>query len=168
MDEKKIVIEVKMKNEGGKNPVIPSPSPVPDENPPTATIKSEDNSSNALTTILLHQFLTQAKNSIKNFATYEFGKYFQLSENYMAEQDMQNALTAINKVSSFATATVGGAILGGPVGAVIGGVGWAANEGFQMYQKAEQNQIQLNQTNYETAFSRTRAGLYDNGRGTLN
>lgn len=163
MDERKIVIEVQLKNAGGT-----SPNPSPDNVPDDETKEKSSKTTSAITTILMHEFYNQAKAMVKNMATYEVGKYFSLTEDYMNETNMQNTLNVIGKVASFGTAMFAGAKLGGLPGVAIASVGWVGNEIYSMYQKAEQQQLQLNTTNYETAFARTRAGLSDNGRGTLN
>lgn len=102
-------------------------------------------------------------------------RYFSMSENYMAEMDFQNAMTVIGKGRSFASTVFTAARAGstfGPggaaVGAIISAAAWVGNE-YVNYQQRMSNYYQnLNATNYQTEFDRTRLGLTNEGKGTEN
>lgn len=125
--------------------------------------------------IIVGQAYQYAKNAIKSSATYEINKYFSLTENYSAQQDMDNALTSIGKVVSFTTTVGSGALTGaaaGPAGAIVGAivatVGWVGNEAIQTYQRFDQQTRSLAGMNVESSFQLTRMGLVDGGRGSYN
>ena len=59
-------------------------------------------------------------------------------------------------------------MVGGPTGAVIGAAGWVGSEILQNQASLSSYYSSINATSMQTEFSRTRAGLVDNGRGTEN
>lgn len=119
--------------------------------------------------VLLNQAYGLAKQAVKQSVMYGINRHFNLTENYMAQTDMQNILTTIGKVSSLASAVGAGAMLGaGAPGAIIAAVGWVVNEGIGVYQRFDQAYIQLNEGNMQSNFQRVRMGLTDGGRGTQN
>lgn len=109
-----------------------------------------------------------AKNAIKSTVSYALNRNFSLKEDYMSEVGLNNALSVIDRISSFSTALTLGASIGGPIGAGISAVGWVSNEVISAFQKYDRQQISLNEMNYQSTFSRTRMGLIDGGRGTEN
>ena len=118
--------------------------------------------------ILLKQAYDQAKSVVGNAINSSLNRYYSLSENYMLETDIANIKTGISKAASFGTTVVSGAMVGGPWGAAIAAVGWVANEAISYNNSLSNYYSQINTNNYNTQFSRTRASLYDNGRGTEN
>jgi len=125
--------------------------------------------------IIVYQAYSLAKQQIKTVALYEMNKYFSLTENYTAQQSMNNALTALGKVSGFGTATIGGAVTGsaaGPVGAAVGAVvaavGYTVSEGIQIYQRFDKQNRDLATMNTQSQFQLTRMGLVDGGRNSQN
>ncbi len=124
---------------------------------------------------LVMKFTSSAKSTIMSAAKYEINKYLSLSENYTLQQDLNNTLTAISKMTSFSGAIIGGAITGsaaGPVGAIagaiIGTVSFASNEAVQIYQRFDQQNRMLAGANVQSNFQFTRMGLTDGGRNSLN
>lgn len=95
-------------------------------------------------------------------------RYFYMKEDYLGEQMYRNVKSNISKVSGAITTIAAGAKIGGGVGAAIATVGVVANEGLSMFNKYASLENQMNTLNYGMEFSRTRAGLVDNGRGTEN
>lgn len=118
--------------------------------------------------IITQKAVNDIKGLISNGITYSLTRRLTLSEDYMAQNDMNNVITGINKVSSLFTAIFAGMKIGGSVGAGVGMVTYVALEGLNAYQRYDQAYIQVNEQNYETSFQRTRLGLNDNGRGTQN
>ena len=119
-----------------------------------------------------------AKNGIRTLETVvttTVNRYYKLSEDYRAQNYMNNVMGNINRVKSFGDSAVAGAIAGskfGPVGAVLGA---AINGASTLIRDVinYQNQIadyktSLNATRIETSFRAERAGLYDGGKGTEN
>ena len=94
----------------------------------------------------------------------------------MAETDYKNFHTVISKGTSLASSIYLGVNAGSPIagpwgaaaGAVIAATGFAISE-VSNYQQRMSNYYQnLNATNYQTEFDRTRAGLTNEGKGTEN
>lgn len=118
--------------------------------------------------ILAKQAYDQVKSVLGNAINSSLNRYYSLSENYMLETDIANLKTGISKASSFGTTVVSGAMVGGPWGAAIAAAGWVVNESISYNNSLSNYYSQINTNNYNTNFSRTRASLYDNGRGTEN
>lgn len=118
--------------------------------------------------ILMKQAYDQVKGVIGNAINSSLNRYYALSENYMLETDITNIKTGISKATSFGTTVVSGAMVGGPWGAAIAAAGWVANEAISYNNNLSSYYTQINTNNYNTQFSRTRASLVDNGRGTEN
>lgn len=125
--------------------------------------------------IVVYRAWEQSKSLIKNSAMYVVGRYFNLTENYKGEQDLQNTLSVLGNVIGAGTSIVGGAIAGakaGPVGivagAAVGAVFWTANTALNAFKAWDNQRIQLATMNIESSFQQVRLGLVDNGRGTQN
>lgn len=124
---------------------------------------------------LVYQAYNQAKSLVSVSITSTLNKRFTLKEDYLAQNTYNQIKSNISKVSGVYTSIIGGAIIGanlGPVGAGIGAVIGATGYGlsnFISYQNTLSSYNQtLNANDYSTAFSRTRAGLTNGGRGTEN
>ena len=125
--------------------------------------------------ILLMSAYNTAKNTIKNQTFYYAQKYFDLTENYIAQQNLSNTMTAISKVAGFGSSVLGGAISGAEggvpgmvVGAIIGGSTWAINEGLTLFHTYQEQNRMINLDKMQSTFAMTRMGLIDGGRGTEN
>ena len=118
--------------------------------------------------IVVQQAYNKAKAALKREAMYEINKYFSLTENYKAQQDMNNTLATIEKVTGFGTAVIAGAMAGGPGGAVVGALAYVGSEIIQTYQRFDQQNRNLATMNVESTFQLTRMGLIDGGRGSYN
>lgn len=113
--------------------------------------------------------------TIVNSAEVSLNRYFSMSENYMAETDYKNTMNVINKSTSFAGSVLLGAKAGaalGPYGAAVGSfvmaASWLGNEAINYRQRMSNYYQNLNATNYQTEFDRTRLGLSNEGKGTEN
>ena len=164
-EEKKIVIEIVTKSE--------EPKEENDDNTKKnkeikGSNKSQKSNNNNTSIILAKAVVASTVALAKRVVMDGIQRNYSLTENYIAQNDMRNLQTAINKVGGFTASIGGGFAVGGVPGAVIGAVTWGANE-FVSYQKrmSGYNQ-QLNATNYQTAFDRSRLGLTNEGRGTEN
>lgn len=117
-----------------------------------------------------------AVNAVKNAGMYYLNRYLSLTENYQAEQDLSNTMTAISKAASLigtvGAGAMGGMATGGPVGAAVGAVvaavGWTVNETIDLVKTYDQQEISINEANGQSAFQSTRLGLSNGGRGTEN
>lgn len=151
METRKIVIEIAQGQQAEK------PKVFQDET-------KEKNTLPLASSVVVNQAYKQVKGLVKNYATYSINKHFMLTENYIMQQKLDNALQIINRGVSFGTTLAGGFMLGGMAGAVVGTVGWVANEALAIHKRVEGQQRSLNQTNSQLLFSQTRAGLVDGGR----
>lgn len=109
-----------------------------------------------------------AFNAAKSGVMYALNRNFSLKEDYQSEVALNNTFAFIGKLSSAGSAIGAGAMIGGPFGAAVAAVGWVGNEIVSAFQKYDQQQISLNEMNYQSTFQRTRMGLIDGGRGTEN
>lgn len=118
--------------------------------------------------VFINQAYNQAKSLIMNTVNTSINQYFNLSEDYLGQNTYKEITKTLSKAQSLGSSIVSGFIVGGGVGAAIGAVGWTANEIISNQARMSNYYSSLNTTNYGTGFSRTRAGLVDNGRGTEN
>lgn len=124
---------------------------------------------------LLNYAFQQAKQIIKTSVLYGLERYYNLTENYKAEQDLQNTLNVISNFSDGWTSTFGGALVGakaGPAGAVIGGViglgAWGINTMISAKKAWDQQDLNLTSMRKQSVYQKVRLGLIDDGRGTQN
>ena len=118
--------------------------------------------------VFINQVYSQSKQLISQTLSSSINRYFDLSEDYILENSYRNTMTTIGKAKSVATTVISGAIVGGPVGGVVAALGWSGSEFLQNQASLSSYYQSINATNMQTNFSRTRAGLVDNGRGTEN
>ena len=137
--------------------------------------KTQKQGVSALGSIVANEAFKQAKTIIKNLGTYSLNRYFNLTEDYLSEQTMQNVTTAIEKVTSIGTTIAGAVTIGssfGPVGialtTTIATVGWLINDGIEKEKRWQTARLAQNNANYNREFSAIRAGLIDGSKGTLN
>lgn len=124
----------------------------------------------------IHKAYDQALKLVLQTANTSISRYFSLSEDYISESTYKNIISSMNKGKNLALTAVSGAVIGSKVGGVIGGgvgatiavVGWVGSELIQNQASLSSYYQSINATNMQTQFSRTRAGLVDNGRGTEN
>lgn len=91
-----------------------------------------------------------------------------LTENYIGQRTLSNVKNVVGKTESLVSGIMAGAAVGGGVGAAIAVVSWGITQYFDMLEKQRSYYQALNATTTQTEFSQTRAGLYNDGRGTLN
>lgn len=116
---------------------------------------------------------SQTKSFVVSTAKYSFGRYFNLSENYKAEQDLDNTLNVLSHLSNGYGSLIGGALVGAKVGhpligAAIGGIAWTANTVLDAQKAWDAQNLQLTATRMQSGFQKVRLGLIDDGRGTQN
>lgn len=173
-DERRIVIELKLNNSGSNN----DEESKEDENL-TSILKFAQHpiksSEEALLgkNIIFYSFYQQAKQSIKSNGLYFINQYFNLTENYKAEQDLNNTLSYISNGASFFGSILASALIGGkaghPVaGAIVGAGMGAVNVVLNSYKAYDQQNIRLASMNIQSNYQKVRLGLIDDGRGTQN
>lgn len=178
-DERRIVIELKLNNtttqkkdkeksEGDQIVKVLKAIKNPTETVEEAVFGKND--------FLFYTF-QQAKNLSKSALTYYIQRYFNLTENYQAEQDLSNTISIITNSSDFFSSIISGAIMGaettgnvaGAIGGAIVGAGASGVNTFINAQKIwDQQKIQLQTMNMQSSFQRVKLGLIDDGRGTQN
>lgn len=156
---RKVVIEVITTGDG--DGITP---PTPTEN--NGAVKRTEKKS--LENILLNQAYSQAKNLVNQAVNSTLSRYYNMKEDYMFENNVNQVKTILSKTTSFATTVAGGFMVGNIPGAIIAGVGWIGSEGLSAINKMSDVYARINSSNYDKAFSRTRVGLTDNGKGTEN
>lgn len=109
-----------------------------------------------------------AKKTILNSVDISVNRNLSLTENYIGQQSLTNVKTALGKAESLFTSVAFGASVGGPVGAAVAVASWGTSQYFEYRQKMEGYYRALNAANAQTEFGQTRAGLYNEGKGTLN
>lgn len=127
--------------------------------------KSSDAVETAFMTSVIKKAYNQAKGIVIGEAKYQISKYFQLTDNYLGEQDLNVALNVIGKVWEVGLSIYAGIKIGkkyGPAGAIAAtaiAVGaTVVNTAMQVAHNYEQERIQLNQMNAQLEFNRQRAG----------
>ena len=173
---KSITVKVVLETKAGKSNVpTPTPTPTPNQEEEVKE-KTQNNSMSLLASVVVNEAFQQTKKIVKNLATYSLNRYFNLTEDYMSEQTMNNVLTAINKTTSLFATTAGGAVAGfsagGPVGAIIAGsvalVGYSINDYIEKQKRWQTARLSQQNANYNREFSAVRAGLVDGSKGTMN
>ena len=119
----------------------------------------------AVLSIMIRKTAKQFLNISVGEVKYQINRYFNLTDNYIAKQNMDIALNVINKVWDIGASIYTGAKVGsaaGPVGAIIGAVLSAGvsfvSTGLQINHNYEQQQINLNKMDVQLQFNRQRAG----------
>lgn len=117
-------------------------------------------------------FFTHTYNTIKSLSKsatdLSIQRYFNLSENYLAENTYNNIKNNIQKAGGLASSVISGGMLGGVAGAAVGAVAWGANELISYNNTLSSYHSAINTSVMGTQFSNIRASLYNNGRGTEN
>ena len=120
--------------------------------------------------------ISGAKQLLESTIQLTLNRYYNMSENYISQNEYRNIMTGVSKVASLGGTIVSGAtsgfFIGGPVGSVVGGLvagaGWGLNEYVNAQATKSQYYSQINASNINVAYMRERAGLYMNGKGTEN
>jgi hypothetical protein len=124
--------------------------------------------------ILVHEGLELAKDTLVRTLDTTIGNYLSMTENYIGEQNYQNAKSAVSKAKNLVTSVGSGFALGGGftpagfIGAGIGLISWGAGEYFSIRERNSQYAQSLNASAYQRQFMGTRYGLVNEGRGTEN
>ena len=89
---------------------------------------------------------------------YQLNKHFELTDDYISQQNMNIALNVVNKVKNTAMSMIGGYAVAGPAGAAVMGMISIVNTSIQISRNYEQERIRLNKMDAELKFNRERAG----------
>lgn len=177
-DERKIVIELKLNNDGGEGDDS-STSGVQDLtrylNAVQHPLKTAEDAVLGKNELLYYAY-KKGEQLIKSQVKFQIGMYFNLTENYKGEQMLENTMSIISNTSSAMGSIFAGVIAGfkagGPIGAAIGtfvggGAAFGTNVINALHAFTQQN-MQLTTMNMQSSFQRVKLGLIDDGRGTQN
>lgn len=159
-DTRKIVIEIVTSSEEEKENKTPKPT----DN--EGKVKRKE--TKALENILLNQAYNQAKSLVSQSVNSSLNRYYNMKEDYMLENNVNAIKQVYNKTKSLATTIVSGTMVGGAVGSAIAGIGWVVSEGINISNRLKDTYAEINATNYNKTFTKTRLGLVDGGKGTEN
>lgn len=126
--------------------------------------------------LIAYEAYQQVKRDVKSNALYVAHKYFNLTENYKAEQALENVESVISGVVGIGATIIGGAVMGAKAGggygaiagAIIGAGHAVVNTATNAIKAWDRQHQQLTTMNIQSSFQQARLGLIDNGRGTLN
>lgn len=127
-------------------------------------------------TIALNMAWQQAKEIAVQSIDFQINRYATLKEDYLTQNTYNNVKTTIKRTTGLFSTMTGGAITGmqvaGPYGAIAGvliaGIGYGISDSIALKSRLSGYYQDLNSSNANTAFSRQRAGLSNDGRGTEN
>lgn len=172
----KMVVEVIDKTKEFKEGGTAASSPVENVTADTnSSIKNAKGTSVAKTMMII-KVVNEVSSQVKRMATSTGNRYFNLTEDYMAENQMNLIDAYVGRAKTLASDLYSGAkigaMVGGPIGAVVGLIGgiitYEADKAITIRQRESQWYSQLNATNAQTGWQQARLGLIDNGRGTEN
>ena len=164
-DTRKIVIEIQNIS---KNEATQQVEPAQPQQQGNGTASDNSEAKTLGKSVILNQALHQAKSMIVNTVRRDANRYFSLGEDYLAETTYNNIETAISKGVGLATAIGGGAMVGGPIGAIIGAGAWGYSEAISYRDRMSGYYQNLNASRIQSGFESKRAGLTDGSRGTEN
>lgn len=118
--------------------------------------------------VIANQVYQQSKQMLTQTIDLSVNRYYTLTEDYLGQTNYQHIKTSYSKIKGLASSIAGGAMVGGPIGAAVGAVSWGVNEFIQNKANLSGYYQDLNASNFNMQFNRTRAGLIDEGRGTEN
>lgn len=129
-----------------------------------------------LKSVILNQSYQTAKKLTIQTVEANINHYLTLSEDYIAQNTVNNVKTVINKVTSAGSTIMGGvtsgATVGGFAGAIVGGViatvGYGVSEYISYQSRMSGYYASLNASNIETNYAQRRAGYTNGSRGTEN
>lgn len=118
--------------------------------------------------VIANQVYQQSKQMLSQTIELSINRYYTLTEDYLGQTNYQHIRTSYSKIKGLAASVAGGAMFGGIAGAALGVVSWGINESIQNIANLSGYYQDLNASNFNMQFNRTRAGLIDEGRGTEN
>ena len=148
----------------GPQPITPQ---ISGEEPVEKSVQASETSAlqTAVYTTMIQSAAKQLKGMMVNEAKFQINRYFNLTDNYMAKQEMDIALGVINRTYSIGSAIVGGAIAGsagGPAGIVLGAAiatGMSGlSLGLDIYHNYSEQDIRIRKMDNSLDFNRQRAG----------
>lgn len=126
-------------------------------NSQTASIP-QANASNIAKLAVARSAISYVKNLVVDSAEYAINRNFQLTDDYIGKRNVSIAINMVNRVSQLGMSIATGFMIGGPVGAVVGGVGNVAIQGLGVFKAIDQQNIKLAQLDEQLGFTRERAG----------
>lgn len=108
--------------------------------------------------VLANQAFQYAKSEIMAQANYENGKYFSLTDDYLSARDQSIAISIIGKGMGLVTAVGAGFSIGGPIGAVLAGVGKIGTDMMSAFRAVDAQQLGIDKANAQLAYTMSRRG----------
>lgn len=154
---REVVVRIVSETQGGEKPEEEKPESNDKEEKPKSIF--------SVTTLLVNEAFQMTKRAVTQIASYEIGKSFNLNDDYIGQNSMNNALGLVNKGVSLATATIAGAMMGsagGPLGAIVGGtIAFAGTLGSNLItagQAVDKQDLSVMTTSAYQAFRYSRKG----------
>ena len=165
-EEKKIIIEVVTNTVTQNNNNNNNNQPIPGSNKDA----KQSHTSEVSTVKQIMKKVKSIDNTLNITSAINMGieRHLSLTENYIAQNDMNNLKTTWGKMSSLGKSVVTGALTGGWAGAITAAASWGTREYANYQQRIGGYYQALNATNYQTEFDRSRMGLTNEGKGTEN
>lgn len=108
--------------------------------------------------VLANQVFDTLKKTISTEAKYQINKYFSTRDDYVGQRNLNVALTKVNMIVGLGTSVAAGFMVGGPVGAVIGGVSSIVTTAVGAFNTLDAQNLKVDQMNAQLAFTRQRSG----------
>lgn len=165
MADNKSKLYITISDERGGGTPTPGPTGTDDGG------KKEQEKSGMLGRYAEHEMFHLVKNTALKTVNYTLGNIGNFTGDYITQRKVNYAKGVISNIMKVGQATISGAMMGGPVGALIGfGIG-TANIVVDSVFEFISNTVETAKQNYEIDQLRIRAGLnttYDGSRGTEN
>ena len=130
--------------------------------------KEKNSSKNSVKKVAAAYVTEQALSLLLNEAQYFFGKWENLNEDYVGQNNMQNTMRILNSVAGLATSTIAGGMVAGPLGMVVGATVGLMKNIINTQHTMREYRENVYQQIYSNYFFGTRVGFVNGGRGTEN
>lgn len=128
----------------------------------TGTKEARKSQRSDLQTAAITSVIQKAAHSVKEMGAsqirFQVNRYFEITDDYLGQQSLNICLGIARKVESAAMSIAGGALVAGPVGAIIMGAVELGKTGLDIYQNYSQQNLQLRKMDAQLDYSRQRAG----------
>lgn len=118
----------------------------------------ETQNKNIMYSAVAHQAFNYAKEMVISSAEYFIERSFQLTDDYEGQRDFNIAKGFLKRGIAIGGAIVSGAVMGGPIGAVVAGVGSIGMDVINTAQGIDKQNIAIAQLNEQLSYTRQRAG----------
>ena len=166
-DDRKIVIEIKSSSSVGKNDKKDEDNGFKNLNEMLHPLRTGEKILKGKS-IIGYEIYNQTKQLISQTVSLSVNRYFSLAEDYMGQNSLNNISNNLNRAANFSSALITAIQTGNPISGGLIMAGWGVSQYIQNQSNLSGYYESINASNYNTQFSRIRAGLVNNGRGTEN